>query len=368
MLPKLTELFGAEAAGVVGSGAEFLPLLSTGRRKQNRRGRLQDPDFKSRASSLHNLRRRLHPRAAKVASHDAADLSSDSSDAPSQRSSGTVADILLECYDDDAKQTVLLVEFDGVKSGVYHWVRQSGLGKGTAAWWRLERENRYPGYTTGDLCLTDSRTFLTHIAQCHVPLLTSIGLNVQEPLMARARLQALKNGVVSLSAAVFSAITAPIVPIPVPMHAPGPGDEKAALDGPQLHEHAGDMHAPVHRDVKAALDGPHLHEHDDGSGLDHKHVNNAAGLPEPSAEQPSPEQKKRPLRLLLDDSVSDASDGLRFRGQKAYCVRGIRDERIVHRQKEYLVAWEDYSSSEATWEPALNVNREAVSNWKQRNS
>ena len=297
-------------------------------------------------------------------------MSSDDSDVPAQRSSGTVANILLECYDDEAKQTVLLVEFDGGKSGEYHWVRQSGLGKGTAAWWNLERENRYPGYTPGDLCVTESRTFLTHISECHVPLLTSIGLNVQEPLMAHRRLQALRNGAVSLSAAVFSAITAPIVPIPVHMHAPGPGDEKAALDVPDVHEHAaGDMHAPVLGDVKVAWDGPQLHEHDDGSGLDHKHVNNSAGLPElPSTEQPSPEQKKRPLRLLLDDSASDASDGLRFRGQKAYCVRGIRDERTVRRQKEYLVAWEDYSSSEATWEPALNVNREAISNWKQRNS
>ena len=129
---------------------------------------------------------------------------------------------------------------------------------------------------------------------------------------------------------------------------------------------------PVNFDVVAAFPNEGKVPEEDDSGLDHKHgvdhKNDHVAAEGPvigEMEPPEEKKKKRPLRLLLDDSTSDASDGLRFRGDKAYCIRGIRDERIVDRHKEYFVAWEGYSSSEATWEPAMNVNREAVSQWNQ---
>ena len=52
-----------------------------------------------------------------------------------------------------------------------------------------------------------------------------------------------------------------------------------------------------------------------------------------------------------------------YRGQPASIVLGIRGERVIRGRIEYHVFWKGYDSSEATWEPAGNVNREAVTIW-----
>ena len=72
------------------------------------------------------------------------------------------------------------------------------------------------------------------------------------------------------------------------------------------------------------------------------------------------------MRLVDDSSSEDheqkissntsRSDGLTLNGEEAYLVREIRGDRISRKRKEYLVLWEGYSSSEASWVPASDVN------------
>ena len=78
----------------------------------------------------------------------------------------------------------------------------------------------------------------------------------------------------------------------------------------------------------------------------------------------------RRLRLIVSSTSSDEEKEVkatersyRYRGQPAYLVREIRGERVVRGKIEYHVFWKGYDSSEATWEPAGNVNRKAVSIW-----
>ena len=71
------------------------------------------------------------------------------------------------------------------------------------------------------------------------------------------------------------------------------------------------------------------------------------------------------MRLLDDSSSADdrgrdyrdaSSDDLTLNGERAYVVRDIRDDRLSGRRKGYLVVWDGYSSSEASWVPAKDVN------------
>ena len=68
----------------------------------------------------------------------------------------------------------------------------------------------------------------------------------------------------------------------------------------------------------------------------------------------------------VDDSnqpTRESEAGLLFRGNQAYLVRDIRGERVKRGRKEYHVFWEGYASSEATWEQASNVNKQALDVW-----
>ena len=47
-------------------------------------------------------------------------------------------------------------------------------------------------------------------------------------------------------------------------------------------------------------------------------------------------------------------------------MKEIRGERLKRGRTEYHVFWEGYASSEATWEQASNVNKEAVEVWKNK--
>ena len=64
---------------------------------------------------------------------------------------------------------------------------------------------------------------------------------------------------------------------------------------------------------------------------------------------------------LLDDSSSADDRGRDYRdassnGERAYVVCDIRDDRLSGKRKDYLVVWDGYSSSEASWVPAKDVN------------
>ena len=64
-----------------------------------------------------------------------------------------------------------------------------------------------------------------------------------------------------------------------------------------------------------------------------------------------------------ENEVKANERNYRYRGQPAYLVCEIRGARVVRGRAEYHVFWKGYDSSEATWEPAGNGNREAVNNW-----
>ena len=80
------------------------------------------------------------------------------------------------------------------------------------------------------------------------------------------------------------------------------------------------------------------------------------------------------MRLIVSSTSSeesnrsddDAKTGLRHRGEQAYLVREIRGERLIRGRTQYHVFWDNYDSSEATWEPAANVNAEAVAVWRSK--
>jgi len=46
-------------------------------------------------------------------------------------------------------------------------------------------------------------------------------------------------------------------------------------------------------------------------------------------------------------------------GAEQFLIRDIRGHRVVQKRKQYHVFWDGYSSTEASWEPAGNVNYEA---------
>ena len=67
---------------------------------------------------------------------------------------------------------------------------------------------------------------------------------------------------------------------------------------------------------------------------------------------------------LVDDSSSGEERGdskitYMLNGEEAFLVREIRDDRVNRKRKEYLVVWEGYDSTEASWVPATDVNLEA---------
>ena len=82
----------------------------------------------------------------------------------------------------------------------------------------------------------------------------------------------------------------------------------------------------------------------------------------PDASSPPP----RRMRLIVSSTSSEESNrsddaaktGLRHRGEQAYLVREIRGERVIRGRIQYHVFWDNYDSSEATWEPAANVNKQ----------
>ena len=92
---------------------------------------------------------------------------------------------------------------------------------------------------------------------------------------------------------------------------------------------------------------------------------------DPSSPPPS---LRRRVRLIVSSTSSDEVDdsnhptreseaGLLFRRNQAYLARDIRGERVKRGRKGYHVFGEGYASSDATWEQASNVNKQALDVW-----
>lgn len=154
-----------------------------------------------------------------------------------------------------------------------------------------------------------------------------------------------------------------------------------AVDGSGLSQKIRSTLPDLKRDEPAVVDELKLDEPAiDNSGLDHKYghivVHPADDIKQPmdpdqdrhdiEPEVVAESSRKRPMRLLIDDSSSDASDGLRYNGDKAFYIREIMDERTVDGLTDFFVTWDGYSTSEASWIPAENVNQAARQAWKKK--
>lgn len=240
--------------------------------------------------------------------------------------SGVVRDILIEAKRQPAgvpTQGIYLTNWEGYTDLDCAWVREGGMSKATKDWWNLESEMRYPGYGNDDYSLYDDKDNSLCYSPSTKEFLKSLGLPtlLGSPEPDRRFLQLITNTefntwnfVLALSGEtsldLFFRIT-----------------ETLAV---------GDHEIPSEEKVE---------------------------IPEPPSLPPA----RRRLRLIVSSTSSDEEKDAKanerrysYRGQPAYLVREIRGERIVRGKIEYHVFWRGYESSEATWEPAGNVNREAV--------
>lgn len=247
-------------------------------------------------------------------------------------STGTVRDILIEAQRlpvGAVGRGMYLTNWEGFADLECSWVRESGMSKVTKDWWELERELRYPGYSSDDYPVYDDK----HNSLCHSP--------ATRDFLGSLPLELLGSATPEKS---FSELV-------------GKPEFKAwnfilALNGDismelffRITETLADGDRKVHIDEKLEL----LHD-------------------------PPPPRPTRPLRLIVSSSSSEEDREVKtqeptftYRGQPAYLVREIRAERVVRGRHEYHVFWQGYDSTEATWEPAENVNREAVKKWRDKN-
>ena len=66
--------------------------------------------------------------------------------------------------------------------------------------------------------------------------------------------------------------------------------------------------------------------------------------------------------ILFSSSSSDGESvgesNLLYRGERAYYVKEVLDERMYDARKEYLIRWDGYDTP--TWVPEENVNNVAI--------
>ena len=241
-------------------------------------------------------------------------------------STGIVKDITIEAIrnsgDEHAK--MYLSTFEGHADLQCSWVSDSGMSKATKDWWLLARELRYPGYSGLDYPVYDQKENSLSRGASTTEFLSLLPLELlQSPTPEKTFTELVANPefkvenfidalVGEASLELFFLITETLVD----------SDRKIPVD-----------------------------EQASGSGI------------------PPPPHVRR-MRLIVSSSSSDDTGEekkeYRYRGQPAYVVREIRNERIVRGRTEYHVFWKGYDSSEATWEPASNVNREAVNIWRAK--
>ena len=245
-------------------------------------------------------------------------------------SDGVVREIVIEARrlsGAGASSGMYLSNWEGYADLDCSWVRESGMSKATKDWWSMERTMRYPGYSNDDYPLYDEKSNSLNFSPSNQEFLNSLALplHLHSVLPERTFLSLVVNPefnawnfVLALSGEtsldLFFTITETLVDV----------DRKVPID------------------EKAEV-----------------------------STSPPP----RRLRLIVSSSSSDEEDQkaeapvaaqgtFRFRGQPAFLVREIRGERVVRGKTEYHVFWQGYDSSEATWEPAANVNKEAVNIWR----
>ena len=74
-------------------------------------------------------------------------------------------------------------------------------------------------------------------------------------------------------------------------------------------------------------------------------------------DESSSQDDSQPSSLRTNEHSS--SDELTLNGEKAYVIREIRDHRYSGKRKEFLVHWDGYPSSDASWVAAKDVSKYA---------
>ena len=318
------EIFGEESVGHFGIGVPP-PKGNAGFRKRNNR----------------------KARRARDAASDAKDNSSSDDEIM-----GQVDDIIIEAQVPATatrpSSRIYLTTWDGYFEIDCSWVRESGMSKHTKDWWVPERELRYPAHLQNDFPIYDAKMNSLSPGAATENFISVL----PESVLHRAGLPIARADFMSyITGADFDIMRLLNTLLRVTRLEELPTDNVPLMGFGQVI------------DIKEPLDidnGPV----DDGES---KGTSNIA------PEDPSSPPRRR-VRLIVSSTSSDEVDqssqptreceaGLLFRGNQAYLVRDIRGERVKRGRKEYHVFWEGYASSEATWEQASNVNKQALDVW-----
>ena len=248
---------------------------------------------------------------------------------------GIVRNILIEAkrpLPDEVGNGMYLSTWEGYDDLQCSWVRESGMSKATKDWWLVESEMRYPGYSKDDYPVYDEKNNTLDHSPSSNEFLKSIPLGMLQSetplkifmeLVAKSEFNAwnfIRSLIGETSIELFFRITETLVDV--------------------------DRKVPIEAKFQ---------------------------IPEISPPTPPSAPAPRRLRLIVSSSSSEEEKELKskerhysYRGQPAYLVREIRGERVLRGRTEYHVFWKGYESSEATWEPSGNVNREAINIWNAK--
>lgn len=250
--------------------------------------------------------------------------------APEYVESGIVKDIIIEAQDTrggNAPRGAYLTTWEGYPDLECAWVLSSGMSTATKVWWELEREQVYPGYSVSDFPVYDSKSNVLR----HSPA---------------------------------SEIFIAMLPL---------SDEKICRVGNPwdiFMESLIEVDFDQWRFVHAAMDVKTFAEFFGESILRVPPVNDSLIEDSKSSSSDTLPRRKRLIVTSTttdeESAVSDEKSLYSFKGQPAYLVREIRGERVVRGRLQYHVFWAGYDSCESTWEPASNVNSEAIRQWKAK--
>ena len=321
---SVRDIFGEDSVGLFGIG---IPL--------------------GKAPSGSRMRNARKARRARDAASEDKDGSSSEDDMM-----GKVEDIIIEAQVPNTQtrpsSKIYLTTWDGYFDIDCSWVRESGMSKTTKDWWTLERDFRYPGYLPVDFPVYDTKTNSLSVGATTQHFLSVIPPEVLHTAGAQMSIEKFMSHIVTGGFNIIRFLNA-LLKIT--------GLEELGHDdvdlGPPLC-----IETPPNDDSVPVADGD-LHS-----------------LVDVAVEDPTTPPRRR-VRLIVSSSSSDESTppdhdppkraaGLSFRGKPAYLVKAIRGERLKRGRTEYHVFWEGYASSEATWEQASNVNKEAVEVWKNK--
>lgn len=248
---------------------------------------------------------------------------------PEYVESGIVKDIIIEAQDTkggNAPRGAYLTTWEGYPDLECAWVLASGMSQATKVWWELEREQVYPGYSVADFPVYDSKSNVLRHSPTSESFIAMFPLSEEKIGRVENPWGLFMESLVKVDFDQWSFV-------------------HAAMDVKTFEDYLGELIVRVPPVEDSLL------QENKGS----------------SVSDTLPRRKRLIVTSTTTDEESVISDEKRlysFKGQPAYLVREIRGERVVRGRLQYHVFWAGYDSCEATWEPASNVNSEAIRKWR----